>query len=163
LFDDYIHCYVSFLPNIMCIVHCNVKYHIVQNCGGGKLWWQIWQFEIECHSSIFYPTKFISIFCKTLDFWIKLCTWVSRDWRCKLGCEAVNLEISLPPSWSKSKIWSFGLTIFILVITSKDTFYQKRVHHWSHDLSNNWSWVSASLNTNLFSELILRSLIFIEF
>jgi len=31
-------------------------YRIAQNSGGGKLW------RIECHSPIFYPTKFISIF-----------------------------------------------------------------------------------------------------
>ena len=31
---------------------------MAQNSGGGKLW------RIKCHSPIFYPTKFISIFCK---------------------------------------------------------------------------------------------------
>jgi len=129
-------------------------YRIAQNCGRGKFWWIWW---IECHSPIFYPTKFISIFHKTQNFQIKICTCVGRDWRCKLTCEAVNLEISPSPSWSRSKIWSFGLTIFIFMITSKDTFYQKHVHCWSHDLSNYRSWVSASLNTNLFSELTLRS------
>jgi len=53
------------------------NYHIMQNCGRGKLW------LIECYLPIFYPTKFISIICKTLDFWIKFCTCVSRDLRYK--------------------------------------------------------------------------------
>jgi len=38
------------------------NYRIVQNSGGGKLW------QIECHLPIFYPTRFIFIFCKTVDF-----------------------------------------------------------------------------------------------
>jgi len=38
-----------------------IIYHIAQNSGRGKLW-RIWQ--IECHSPIFYLTKFISIFVK---------------------------------------------------------------------------------------------------
>jgi len=50
----------------------------------GKLWW------IECHSPIFYPTKFISIVCKTFDFQINICTCVSRG----LRCEDVNLSVS---------------------------------------------------------------------
>jgi len=112
------------------------NYRIAQNCGGGKLW-RIWW--IEYHSPIFYPTKFISIFCKTLDFRIKVSKCTSRDLRCELGCEAVNLEISPSPSWSRSKIWSFRLTIFIFVITSKDIFYRKCVHRWSRV---KWSIVS---------------------
>jgi len=113
------------------MVHVDMDYCITQNCGGGKLW-QIWR--IECHSPIFYPTKFISHFCKTRNFWIKNCTCMSRDWRCKLGCENVNLEISPFTNLSRSKIRSFRLTIFIFVITSKDTFYRKRLHRWSRDL-----------------------------
>jgi len=111
-------------------------YHIAQNSGGGKLW------RIKCHSPIFYPTKFISSFCKTLDFRIKS---LHMHWRCELGWENVNLEIFPSPSWSRSKIWSCRLTILILVITSKDTFYRKCVHSWSRDLSHYQSWVSASL------------------
>jgi len=45
-----------------------INYRIAQNSGRGKLW-RIWR--IECHSPIFYTTKFILIFCKTVDFRVK--------------------------------------------------------------------------------------------
>jgi len=49
---------------------------------------------------------------------------------------------------------SFRPNIFIFMINSNDTCYQKCVHcHRPHDLSNYQSWVSAPLNTNHFSEL----------
>jgi len=50
--------------------------------------------ELNVIHQYFTQPNFISIFCKTLDIWIKVCTCMSRDWRCELGCEAVNLEIS---------------------------------------------------------------------
>jgi len=64
----YCTCILFHLVPIYCFAHKWSKYHIAQNCGGGKLW-RIWW--IECHLPIFYPTKFISIFCKILDFQIK--------------------------------------------------------------------------------------------
>jgi len=50
---------------------------------------------------------------------------------------------------------SFRINIFIFVIASNDTCYQKRVHHYqSHDLLNYRSWDGASLNTNHYSKLM---------
>jgi len=71
------------------------------------------------------PKQIISIFCKTRDFRITNCMCVSRDWMCELECEDLYLEISPFASLSRSKIQSFRLTIFIFVITLKDTFYRK--------------------------------------
>jgi len=105
------------------------------------------------------PNQIYLHFCKTLDYQIKVCMCVSRDLRCKLGYKDVNLEISSSLSWNRSKIWSFRPIIFIYMITLKGTFYWKLVHcYWSHDDSNYWSWVSVSLNTNRFSELMKDNL-----
>jgi len=139
--------YNNFSKSSVILYHILIvnEYRISQNCDRGKLW------QIECHLPIFYPIKFISIFCKTLDFRIKIRMSVSRDWSCKLRCELrckdVNLEIFLSPSWSRIKIWSFRLTIFIFVITLRTVSTRKLyiVDHVTfqiinHDLVYYWTW-----------------------
>jgi len=123
-------------------------YRIAQNCSGGKLHW----IECECHLSIFYPTKFISIFCKTLDFRIKI--WYMCEWRLEVQ-RFQYLNISIFP---RSKIWSFRLIIFIFVMTwsCEGHFLLKTCTL----ASIKWPFkllivsYSASLNTNRFSELM---------
>jgi len=75
--------------------------------------------------------------------------WV-ETWGTSLGSKMLILKYLHALDEAETK---FRLIIFIFVITSKDTFYPNIDHYRSHDLSNYWLWVSASLNTNYFSEL----------
>jgi len=130
-----------------------IFYFIVHKPYSAKLWWGKTLVNLVNWMPFtnILPNQIYLQFCKTLNLQIKVCMCVSQDLRCKLGCENVNLEISLSPRWSKSKIWSFRPITFTFMITLKDTIYQKHVtRYWSRDLSNYPSWVSASLNTNCF-------------
>jgi len=114
---------------------------------GGKLW-QIWW--IECHSPIFYPTKFISIFINSrLPDKKFVCTWV-KTWGTNSGAKISILKYLHSLAEAEAK---FDPSDQLFVITLNYTFYWKCIHrYWSRDLSNYQSWVIASLNTNYFTK-----------
>ena len=56
-------CNMQYLYHNVC--DTDIPYCIVQNSGGGKLWW-IW--KIKCQSPTFYPTKpFLKFFDSTVN------------------------------------------------------------------------------------------------